>query len=154
MRCLHKPVLKKRKNPGRATIDCKLASLDQNFGAAGFQNLPLYKETGGFLFRRRTTIPLFHVRAISTVLEIIPLFPISCRNSDTFFYPNPATVVYLLIFLHVSKKPLKNLCFYYMLWRLCQKELKYDGIGYAGIHVDTKKIITKGDDEFVVKSSS
>jgi hypothetical protein len=36
---------------------------------------------------------------------------------------------------------------------LCQKELKYDGIGYAGIHVDTKKIIAKGDDEFVVKSS-
>jgi hypothetical protein len=34
-----------------------------------------------------------------------------------------------------------------------QKELKYDGIGYAGIHVDIKKIIAKDDDEFVVKHS-
>ena len=108
MRCLYQSIFKKRESSGRASVDRKLASLDQYFGAAGFQNLPLYKETGGFLFRRRTTIPLFHVRAISTVLEIIPLFPISYRNSDTFFYPNPATVVYLLIFLHVGKKPLKK----------------------------------------------
>ena len=153
MRCLYQPIFKKRKSSGRASVDRKLTSLDQYFVSAGFQNLLLCKETGDFLFRRRTTIRLFHVRFISTVLEIIPLFPISCRNSDTFYYPNPATVLYLLIFLHVGKKPLKNFYFCYILYCLWQKGLKYDGIGYAGIHVDTKKMIAKGDDEFVVKSS-
>ena len=62
-------------------------------------------------------------------------------------------MVSLLIFLYGGKKPLKKLFFYYSLYFLCQKEVKYDGIGYAGIHVDTKKIIAKGDDEFVVKRS-
>ena len=48
---------------------------------------------------------------------------------------------------------MKKIIFYYRLYCLYQKELKYDGIGYADIRVDTKKIIAKGDDEFVVKSS-
>jgi len=47
---------------------------------------------------------------------------------------------------------LKNFGFYYILHCSGQKELKYKGIGYAGIHVDIKKIIEK-DDEFMVKRS-